>query len=34
MKIFNLFKAGERSRILPEVDFIEFVYQKILEWQK
>ena len=29
-----IFRRGERSRMLPEVDFIEFVYQKILEWQK
>ncbi len=29
-----IFRRGERSRILPEVDFIEFVYEKILEWQK
>lgn len=29
-----IFRRGERSRMLPEVDFIEFVYEKILEWQK
>lgn len=29
-----IFRAGERSRILPDGYFIEFVYEKILEWQK
>ena len=29
-----IFIAGERSRILPDGYFIEFVYEKILEWQK
>jgi len=29
-----IFRRGERNRMLPEVDFIEFVYQKILEWQE
>mgnify|MGYP000024970516 CR=1 FL=1 len=29
-----IFGAGERSRILPDAYFIEFVYEKILEWQK
>jgi hypothetical protein len=29
-----IFARGERSRILPDGYFIEFVYEKILEWQK
>jgi len=29
-----IFIAGERSKILPDGYFIEFVYEKILEWQK
>lgn len=29
-----IFSRGERSRMLPDVKFIEFVYEKILEWQK
>ena len=29
-----IFRAGERSKILPDAYFIEFIYEKILEWQK
>lgn len=29
-----IFRAGERSRILPDGYFIDFIYEKILEWQK
>ena len=29
-----IFRRGERSRMLPDGYFIEFVYEKILEWQK
>jgi len=29
-----IFGKGERSPILPDGYFIEFVYEKILEWQK
>lgn len=29
-----IFRRGERSYMLPDGYFIEFVYEKILEWQK
>lgn len=29
-----IFRRGERSRVLPDGYFIEFIYEKILEWQK